>query len=587
MVSDHTFISYSRKQLYFAEALTLHLQKQGTQCWFDLQQLEAGADWAKELQDGYSTCKRLVLVASRASFASPYVSVEWETALKNGGEVILVVFEEVDIPEKLKGAAVFDFRGNFNLKLRQLLAYLNGGTANHDPIPKPNRFNIPKRMPLDIWLMLVNMTLPALWVIIIPLLITPSLFSSSMATGIYSALVLVAIWNIYTTPLRFLLHELDHDRLREVTVWVMVIQLLQVFLSAILLSNSALPIINRIAMLSALFSIYVYFVPLNRSAALLRWFSSGDATQKLRRNIHAPLLGEDAHAESIRNHIDGKPVPTSFFIHHSPADMPLAKMIENILAKHGHSKAASAEGATRHILLVTNRTSKKMAAEIGGQYGKDAFYILGSPVDMDESLSKAGQFQWVDFRKNNKKNIEGLGQSLGDIQAWDRETALEVAPTRFQDLKSPGTIQLLSIFVAGMVASMFDMNLLIFWGWNGLFNQIAFLVGGAAMYWATERMLLRKISITAYVGTLLGVFIFIMIATQQRLTNLFFISVMAAYAYRWFPTGEKPAPDEIGMDADGKIRRRMRIMTATFTVGSTLFFVFVKYMLPTMQAMAK
>ena len=40
-----TFLSYSRRQLYFAESLALHLQKGGLDVWFDLQQLQAGKVW--------------------------------------------------------------------------------------------------------------------------------------------------------------------------------------------------------------------------------------------------------------------------------------------------------------------------------------------------------------------------------------------------------------------------------------------------------------------------------------------------------------------------------------------------------------
>ncbi len=38
-INPVTFISYSRRQLYFAESLSLHLQKENHNIWFDLQQL--------------------------------------------------------------------------------------------------------------------------------------------------------------------------------------------------------------------------------------------------------------------------------------------------------------------------------------------------------------------------------------------------------------------------------------------------------------------------------------------------------------------------------------------------------------------
>src|SRR3972149_4743144 len=123
---EYTFKSYSRKQLYFAEAIALHLQKEGIEIWFDLQQLGAGTDWASALKKGYGNCKHLVLVVSQTALDSQYVEVEWDTARQNGREVILAVVEDVDIPEKLRDCAVIDFRTDFNSAMKCLVSYLTG-----------------------------------------------------------------------------------------------------------------------------------------------------------------------------------------------------------------------------------------------------------------------------------------------------------------------------------------------------------------------------------------------------------------------------------------------------------------------------
>ena len=98
----YIFVSYSRKQMYFAEAVSLHLQQAGFEVWFDLQKLGPGVDWAPTLKDGYSNCEKLVLIASKAAIASRYVQVEWETALQNGREVIVILTEAVTLPESLR-----------------------------------------------------------------------------------------------------------------------------------------------------------------------------------------------------------------------------------------------------------------------------------------------------------------------------------------------------------------------------------------------------------------------------------------------------------------------------------------------------
>ncbi|MDH5541163.1 MAG: toll/interleukin-1 receptor domain-containing protein, partial [Rhizobacter sp.] len=60
-------MSYSRRQLYFAEALALQLQQAGLDVWFDLQQLHAGSVWSDGLKDGVQDAGRLVLVVSQAA----------------------------------------------------------------------------------------------------------------------------------------------------------------------------------------------------------------------------------------------------------------------------------------------------------------------------------------------------------------------------------------------------------------------------------------------------------------------------------------------------------------------------------------
>ncbi len=72
------FLSYSRQELYFAEAVAQKLLDAGFDVWFDIQQLESGIDWKKAIDDGLANCDAMVLVASQALVIShKYLSV-WE-----------------------------------------------------------------------------------------------------------------------------------------------------------------------------------------------------------------------------------------------------------------------------------------------------------------------------------------------------------------------------------------------------------------------------------------------------------------------------------------------------------------------------
>src|SRR5689334_10169962 len=92
MAQNPVFVSYSRKEYFFTESLVLHLQRHGIDAWFDVQELEPGIGWQSDIQQGLDRCESLVLVASAASLASPYVKLEWQSALEAHKAVHVVIF---------------------------------------------------------------------------------------------------------------------------------------------------------------------------------------------------------------------------------------------------------------------------------------------------------------------------------------------------------------------------------------------------------------------------------------------------------------------------------------------------------------
>ncbi len=141
MTDDLVFVSYSRREFYFTESLVLHLQRQGINAWFDVQQLEPGIGWKTDIQDGLQNCKALVLVASQSSLASPYVKVEYEAALKVNKPVYVVLFEPLTLPPELsQPSSLIDFTQGFDWGVPLLVAAIQGQTPHHDPnknVPLP------------------------------------------------------------------------------------------------------------------------------------------------------------------------------------------------------------------------------------------------------------------------------------------------------------------------------------------------------------------------------------------------------------------------------------------------------------------
>ena len=163
MSPEHSiFISYSRQQLYFAEALSKRLQKAGVGVWMDLQQLEPGEDWRAQIRDALQACTALVLVGSRQALASPYVQEEWGTAMSAGKPVVIALYEAVNLPEALGQVSLIDFRGRFKPAVQTLADCLLHGRTVKQPAPRPNRLNLPTKLPPGIRIVTLALLLTAL-----------------------------------------------------------------------------------------------------------------------------------------------------------------------------------------------------------------------------------------------------------------------------------------------------------------------------------------------------------------------------------------------------------------------------------------
>ncbi len=74
------FISYSSKDVAHAEALEALLEKAGLSVWRDKKRLEPGGNYVFSIHDGIEQAKRVVVLWSRHSIASDYVTAEAEYA---------------------------------------------------------------------------------------------------------------------------------------------------------------------------------------------------------------------------------------------------------------------------------------------------------------------------------------------------------------------------------------------------------------------------------------------------------------------------------------------------------------------------
>ena len=120
------FISYSRKDYYFAESLTFSLIQRDVAAWLDVKDLRPGVDWEERLESAIDTASHLVLVASPDSLRSPHVTVEWKRALDRGIPVIVAHLRGNNVPPELAAMPRVNFHGRFKPAVNSLIEHLKG-----------------------------------------------------------------------------------------------------------------------------------------------------------------------------------------------------------------------------------------------------------------------------------------------------------------------------------------------------------------------------------------------------------------------------------------------------------------------------
>lgn len=453
-----TFISYSRRQLYFAEALALHLQKAGLNVWFDLQQLKAGSVWADGLKSGISNAGTLVLVVSKASLASPYVEVEWKGVLEKGNPVVLAVYESVELPEELRALPSYDFRQGFQKKLADLSAYLKGETEpRYDKVAPPNRFRDMLRTPWPVLLIVCSYftTLLACLAVfyklgdsdISPIVIIPPVLS--LALGLW-----------YGIP--FLGRKAIYRKLRRSVLWVTLLLIIQfvVFYVLLLFQGMADSYYNQetaygeksteyvliVATLVAIvYNLLVYYLVFGWSSALLRWIGPEDDLQLLRRRSHQSLIEQELGDLNIKAESRvGDSV--LFSVHNDTADQPFAHWMANIFEANGHTQVQADAKPNYHIAVLSNRTSIAQVQELIHSYAGKLIFIVASTVEFTEDLGDAGKYQWVDARDVDEEDIVGLANSLGTAVAG-KKAGLESTPSKIDSWKIPSSLKLLRVIL--------------------------------------------------------------------------------------------------------------------------------------------
>lgn len=124
MAHQYVFISYSRQDRGFVERLASGLRDAAVHTWTDLENIAAGQDWAKTIEEGLMKASALIYVASRHSSQSSWMDEELKAFLEKQERVIPLVIDDEgasNLPMPLRRIQWVDFRGPFEPALLSLL----------------------------------------------------------------------------------------------------------------------------------------------------------------------------------------------------------------------------------------------------------------------------------------------------------------------------------------------------------------------------------------------------------------------------------------------------------------------------------
>ena len=442
------FISYSRKHFYAAEWLTLLLQNSGYSLWFDVQQLLPGIRWETAINDGLTEAAGVILIASKAALASPYVEKEWTSIQDAGKRVCVCVIEDLDLPERLTrpDVTVIDMRRHFQRAFRQVKEFLDNKPVKTHPHPIRNsyRFGIYWATPALIrnsvaaWLELAALNLIAMVIMLVGALSHPSRSSIVMLLPIvmcYYAARIFWQWGHH-----YMRREFTVQQVKKV-IWAALLSLIGFGSAAVLISMEpgALNVASYglLAMIVILFGLLVIGLSSNNHPVRYRWLPTGEASQISRRMRIERLIREnrfsilsfglrlflpfynllrslmrfviDAMPPVIILHKDN-PHPVRFALTSTLSDAYVADRVRYTLAEYGHRLVKSIDDANYQVIIVSEATPESQITA-ATRHPVPPVFVLSTPITLNTDAPEA-KYQWLDYRARSQTQLNAVARVL-------------------------------------------------------------------------------------------------------------------------------------------------------------------------------
>lgn len=352
-MSKNIFISYSRREVGFVDALADHLETKGFTLWLDYRNLVPGKPWVDQINQGIAASDTVLLVVSQASMESDNVEFEWRQVLdEKKKRIILLIFEAVDLPVELEKFEWVDFRANYQSALRELERQLGMPEKEEHPVPQTG-FKVPAPVWLAFGLSLLAaiFSIGAIWTLFIPFFLIPLPYRILKRNFNYSLVQA----SLVTLPL---------------AIWLAV---------NFTVTEAFNLILSDLWMVSIPFAFGLAF--LLRSPALQRW-GKPEAV---------------APARAQKRAVEYPPLkPVSFYVEHAPEDNKIAAHIQTTLQEAGHVEAADPASANSVFTLVSRFKSDSVV-------DCDNHVVYPVIVQSNNAVSRQlSRLQWLDLRTGVK-----------------------------------------------------------------------------------------------------------------------------------------------------------------------------------------
>lgn len=509
------FISYARQQLYFAESLALNLRASGIEVWIDIQQLEPGSDWAEGIREGLESSTALILVASRQALDSPYVRQEWTAAIDAQKPVHIAFFQSVKLPAALSDSpqvSFFNFRRNFDRKLKQLSDCLKAGKVHRDAVDAW-RFLAP---PTAHWVVVASLLLPSL--ILITWLIAilapgfghfPQPFDNRDLQEIIASANLVVVWFYMIavgigSSISFWWRRFESFALRLLP-WALVVWLWFAYRALDPVTHGQyafrahdVPLyMDQFPLIALGLTVLAFasFQLQRKSPDILRWMPLGQAPTNMRRAISERFVEGDSRPSLGRALQSGSTYQTFY----SPADQAVAREVEAELRICGYKRidAPSTQPASLVVFILSNHADLEDLKQSVGVLPKQVLAVVATSIQIPKSPEEIFRYQWLDYRRRTPAQLAQISQLLPGDDGANFRSSFAVDPESMERIVVPRGIFVVTnaLRTLGGIVLGTGLYLLVLMGMGqgGSWRGIPILALGIAMFWLAGRLTQRRI----------------------------------------------------------------------------------------------